>query len=304
MIRSLQLTDVPALLLFLGKVPKNEARARDRLSSRGIELLAAVSILKGCLVSVDKQHSFVCVSGGFIQGLVCLRRGQGPSAWFIERLLLEPAREESCIDLLERVGYAGDKIKAERVFLRLDSSSPAVDVAKQAGFNNYLTELLYRLDDIHQSAPPDPLPALRPKSSSDEHALFRLFSASAPLQVRSAEGMTLQEWGHSRDRDANNELVQENAGEITAWLRLRYEGSSGQFEILAVPEINDLESLVDYALTVLKPRRPVYCLVPEYQQQLKLILEERGFYQAGSYACFSKQLAVRVHEPQLVPLRA
>ncbi|MBM3156675.1 MAG: hypothetical protein FJ004_05260 [Chloroflexi bacterium] len=304
MIRSLQLTDVPALLLFLGKAPRNEARARDRLGAKGIERLAAASILKGCLISADKQHSFVCVSGGFVQGLACLRRGQGPSAWFVERLMLEPEREESCIDLLERVGYAGDKIKAERVFLRVDSSSPAADMAKQAGFNHYLTELLYRLDEVHQSAPPDPLPALRPKTGADEHALFRLFSASAPLQVRSAEGMTLQEWTHSRDRDAHREMVQENTGEISAWLRIRYSGASGQFEIVAAPGSGDLASLADYALTALKTRRPVYCLVPEYQQQLRRILEDRGFYQAGSYSCFSKQLAVRVHEPQLVPLRA
>jgi len=307
MIRSLQLTDVPALLLFLSKAPRNEARARDRLGSKGIELLAAASILKGCLISVDKQHSFVCVNGGFIRGLVCLRRGQGPSAWFIERLLLEPGCEEICLDLLERVGCAGDKIKAERVFLRLDSSSPAVDMAKQAGFNHYLTEMLYRLDEIHQSAPPDPsrpVGMLRPKSSADEHALFRLYSTAAPLQVRSAEGMTLQEWAHSRDKDAHRELVQENAGEISAWLRIRYSGASGQFEIFAAPGSGDLTSLVDYTLTVLKTRRPVYCLVPEYQQQLRRIIEERGFYQAGSYSCLSKQLAVRVHEPRWVPLRA
>jgi hypothetical protein len=177
-------------------------------------------------------------------------------------------------------------------------------MAKQAGFNNYLTELLYRLDEIHQSAPPDPLPVLRPKASADEHALFRLYSASAPLQVRSAEGMTLQEWTHSREKDAHRELVQENVGEVTAWLRIRYGGASGQFEIFAAPESGDLGRLVDYALTVLKTRRPVYCLVPEYQQQLRRVLEERSFYQAGSYSCFSKQLAVRVHEPRWVPLRA
>jgi hypothetical protein len=304
MIRSLQLTDIPALLLFLSKAPRNEARTRDRLSSKGIEPLAAVSILQGCLISVDKQHSFVCVRGGFIQGLLCLRRGQGTSAWFIERLMLEPEQNKSCIDLLERVGYAGDIIKAERVFLRLDSSSPTVDVARQAGFNHYLTEHLYRLDEINKPAPPEPLPVLRSKLSADEHALFRLYSASAPLQVRSAEGMTLQEWSDSRDKEAHRELVQENAGEISAWLRIRYSGASGRFEIFATPTSDDLPSLVDYALTVLKTRRPVYCLVPEYQQQLKRILEERGFYQAGAYACLSKQLAVRVHEPRLVPLRA
>jgi hypothetical protein len=37
---------------------------------------------------------------------------------------------------------------------------------------------------------------------------------------------------------------------------------------------------------------------------LMLILEERGFRQVAEYCCLSKQLMVRVHEPQLVPLSA
>ena len=303
MIRSLQLTDIPALLLFLARAPKNEARTRDRLGSREIELLSAVPLLKGCLISADKQHSFVCAHGGFIQGLLCLRRGQGPTAWFVDRLLLERGREDNCYDLLERVGYAGGEIKAERVFLRLDSSSPAVEMAKQAGFNHYLTELLYRLDEVHQPVP-DSLPELRPKLAVDEHALFRLYSTSTPLPVRSAEGMTLQEWCQSRGKSADRELVREQAGEITAWLRISYSGAVGRFEICAAPGLNDLGELVDYSVTLLKARRPVYCIVPEYQNQLRRILEERGFYQAGTYACLSKQLAVRVSEPRLVPLRA
>lgn len=303
MIRSLQLTDIPALLLFLARAPTNEARTRDRLASREIELLSAVPLLKGCLISADKHHSFVCVHGGFIQALVCLRRGQGPSAWFVERLFLEKGCEDNCYDLLERVGYAGGEIKAERVFLRLDSSSPVVEIAKQAGFNHYLTELLYRLDEVRQSLP-DSLPELRPKLAVDENALFRLYSASTPLPVRSAEGMTLQEWCQSRGKDADRELVQEQAGEITAWLRISHSGAAGRFEIYAAPASNELGKLVDYGVTLLKTRRPVYCLVPEYQNQLRHTLEERGFYQAGAYACLSKQLAVRVSEPRLVPLRA
>jgi hypothetical protein len=46
--------------------------------------------------------------------------------------LLAPGKEKVCVDLLERLGFAGDKLKAERVFLRLDSSSPVADMAKQA----------------------------------------------------------------------------------------------------------------------------------------------------------------------------
>jgi hypothetical protein len=304
MIRSLHLTDIAVLLLFLGKSPVNEARMRDRLTSKEVELLAAAPLLRGCLISDNKQCSFICVHGGFIQALVSLRRCRGPGAWMIERLLLSPGREGDCFDLLERLAFAGDKIKAERLFLRLDSSSPAVDMAKQAGFNHYLTEYLYCLEAGSQRGPLESSLVLRPKSSADEHGLFRLYSAAAPHQVRCAEGMTLQEWSQSRDKDATRELVLEKGGEISAWLRLRLGRTAGRFEIVTELSAEELGQLVNYSLAALKGRHPVYCLVPEFQQQLRLILEEQGFSRVASYSCLSKQLAVRVHEPQLMPLRA
>ncbi len=132
MIRSLHLTDIAVLLLFLGKSPVNEARMRDRLTSKEVELLAAAPLLRGCLISDDKRCSFVCVHQGFIRALVSLRRCRGPGAWMVERLLLSPGREALCFDLLEKLAFAGGKLKAERLFLRLDSSSLAVEMAKQA----------------------------------------------------------------------------------------------------------------------------------------------------------------------------
>jgi len=304
MIRSLRLADVAALLLFLGKSPINEARVRDRLSGKGWELRSVFPLLKGCLVLGDKQRSFVCVHRGLIQGLVCLRSCRGPSAWEVESLLLAPGHEECCLSLLERVGSAGDEVGAGRLFLRIESNSRTVDMARQAGFSQHLTEFLYRLGEEPRVEPPEPPVVLRPKLSADEYGLFRLYSATVPLQVRSVEGMTFEEWHQSRDRVAVRELVFGNGGEITAWLRIRPEGMAGQFDIVTDLGSTDLGRLVDYCLSVLSGRNPVYCLAPEFQQQLMLILEERGFRQVAEYCCLSKQLVVRVHGPQLVPLSA
>jgi hypothetical protein len=304
MIRSLHLTDIAVLLLFLGKSPSNEAKVRDKLSSREFELLAAAPLLRACLISDDSKCSFICVRQGFIQALVSLKMCRGPGAWMVDRLLLPPGREEVCTDLLERAGFAGDKIQAERLFLRLDSSSPAVEMAKQGGFSQYLTEYLYYMEGVRQTEPLQSSLVLRPRSSADEHGLFRLYSGAAPLPVRSAEGMTLQEWSQSRDKDANWELVLEKEGQISAWLRIRLGRTAGRFEIVTEPGAEELEQLVVYSLAVLKGRHPVYCLVPEYQQGLQGILEEKGFSRVASYSCLSKQLAVRVREPQLVPLQA
>jgi hypothetical protein len=116
--------------------------------------------------------------------------------------------------------------------------------------------------------------------------------------------MTLQEWSQSRDKDATRELVLEKGGEISAWLRLRLGRTAGRFEIVTELGADELGQLVNYSLAALKGRHPVYCLVPEFQQQLQRILEEQGFSRVASYSCLSKQLAVRVREPQLMPLRA
>jgi hypothetical protein len=304
MIRSLRVADVATLLLFLGKSPINVARVRDRLSDKGWELGSAVPLLKGCLVSGDKQCSLVYVRHVLIQGLVCLRSCRGPNAWEIERLLLAAGHEECCLDLLERLGSAAEEVGAGRLFLRIESNSHTVDMARQAGFSQHLTEYLYRLGEEPRVEPPEPPVVLRPKLSADEYGLFRLYSATVPLRVRSVEGMTFEEWHQSRDRVAVRELVFENGGEITVLLRIRPEGMAGQFDIVTDLGSTELGRLVDYCLSVLRGRNSIYCLVPEFQQQLRSILEERGFRQVAEYGCLSKQLEVRVREPQLVPLSA
>ena len=304
MIRPLQLTDVAVLLLFLGKSPVNEARTRDRFIYREKQSLSVFTLVKDCLISRNKRHSLVYAHRGSIQGLACLRRCAGPSVWEIEHLLSVPGREECCIDLLERLGLAIDEIVVERVFLRIDSDCYLVDMARQAGFSHYLTESLYRWEGAYQSEPLEVSPGLRPGSSDDEYGMFRLYSAAVPVGVRSVEGMTFQEWCQSRDRTIHGESVLENAGEISAWLRTRTEGAAGQFDIVTTLGATDLGRLVNNSISLLRGKHPIYCLVPEFQQHLRDIIEEQGFRQVAEYACFSKQLAVRVRDPQLVPIQA
>ena len=303
MIRLLRLSDVAALLLFLGKSPIDEAKVRDKFSDKGSELTSAFPLIRSCLASRDEQRSYVCVHHGLIQGLVCLRSCHGPSSWEVERLLLATGHEKCCLGLLERVGIAGNMTTAERLFLRLNSNSPVVQMAKEACFNPYLTEFLYCSKEKQQPEPPEAPLALRPKLIADEHGLFRLYSSAVPIQVRKVEGMTFQEWQQSMDCGTVRELISEDAGEIKAWLRIRHDEMAGQFDIVAESGVS-LEHLVDYGLSILHNKNPIYCLVPEFQQGLRHILEERGFHQVEGFSCFSKQFAVRVHEPKLMPLQA
>ncbi len=300
MIRPLRLADVAALLLFLGKSPVNEARARGRLGNGGWELSAALPALKGCLVASDARVSYVCIERGVIQGLACLRSCCGPHAWEVERLLLSPGHEERGLDLLERLGSADEEIG--RVFLRLLSDSGIIDAARQAGFSEYLTEILYRLDPGRRVAGASP-EAMRPKTRTDDYGLFRLYSALVPLQVRTVEGMTFEEWRRNKDRGSAGEYVLGEGGEPTAWIRIRRDGRVGQFDMLADSGSSDVEMIVDQAQSKLSRSRSVYCLVSEFQTH-QYILEERGFRRVAEFRCLSKDLLARVREPHLMPLSA
>jgi hypothetical protein len=304
MIRSLRLADAALLLLFLGKSPVDEARTRSRLNDRGLELAALVPLIRSCLMAQDARHSYICIRGGFIQAMACLQSCRGHSAWEVERLLLIPGREECGLDLLEKLGSFRDEIEAGRLFLRLRSDSPVVDVARQAGFSQYLTELLYQLGDGSRAAPRESSLSLREKAGDDEYRLFRLYTATVPVQVRTVAGMTYDEWSQSRDRGTVKELILEEGGEVTGWLRLRNNGKTGQFDIIGDLGADEMTELVDYSLSALQGKNPVYCIVPEYQPQLQRMLEEAGLNQVAEFLCMSKELMERVREPQLVPLSA
>jgi hypothetical protein len=201
-------------------------------------------------------------------------------------------------------GSAGDALKAGWIYLRLDSTSQALAMARQAGFSQYLTEHLYRLEEGPRPEPRPSSLVVRAKQAANERAVFRLYSGAVPLAVRRVEGMTFEEWLGKRECGAFRELVVEEKGEIVGWLRLRPDRLSGEFHLMTVREGASLDEMVDLSLSLLGGGKALYYLVAEFQSQLRRALEERGFRQVVEYSCLSRQLVVPVREPQLVPLGA
>jgi len=304
MIRPLRITDIAGLPSFMGRPPVNEARTRDSFVSGSDTAAPIGSMLMSCLVPSSRHRSLVYTRRGQIEGLACLRQLSGHTAWEVERLLLAPGHEEFCVDLMERLGAAGDEVGIERLFLRLDSSSRVVDMARQAGFGQYQTEILHRCDEPRQPATPALSRSLRPRSSADEHRLFRLYSSAVPVQVRAAEGMTFREWKHSRNRRGDAEYVVEQADDLSSWLWIKHRAASGQLALMSKADASELRDLVEYALSVLRGKRPVFCLVPDSEVELMTVLADEGFGRVAEYSCLSKQLALRVREPRWVPLQA
>ena len=301
MIRALRPTDLLTLLLLSRRLAGNEARTSDRL--RGGVAGALSSLFKTWLPLGDKRHSLVVDDDGHLEGMVSARSRRGPGAWEID-LFLPPSDQGSCLDLMEGMSLAGSDLGVDRIFLTLDSTSPLMEVARRAGFAHYDTQYLCRFEQEGQGSPSPSPQALRPRAGSDEYDLFRMYSAAAPPQVRSAEGMTFQEWRQCQNRDAQREMVCEQNGQLVAWLRIRTDGNAGLFEVMYQPEGADPEQLLGQGLLHLGARQPLFCLASEFQGQLRQLLLERGFAESGERYCLVKQLAARVHEPQFVPLKA
>lgn len=304
MIRSLYPTDMVTFPFFSRRALPNQAIARDGLG--GESPLSLQAFLEHWFPLRGRRHTWVSASRGRILGLISVRGCSGPSAWRIDCLQLIPG--EDCLTLLDRVSSAAVAEGVKRVFLRLHSDSPLLDEARRAGFSTYGLDFLYRHQgDVRRGAVTFPHPySIGPRSSSDDHALFELYSAVVPVSVRTAEGMTLSEWQESRDRSSwleqHREFVLHKQGRLVGWLRTAAARGTGCFEIICLPsEGEGLEWLVNYGLALLGGRSPLFCVASAYQVELIERLRRLQFEEVAHYTALVKETALRVKEPYLAP---
>ena len=311
MIRSVRLIDFMALVSFSRKTFLNQAKSRYDFGRRGGRASSIAAFVDQWLSLDERRQTWICIQEGRIQGLVSAKTRAGPTAWEIERLLLAEngKSKEICFDLLSYLSAVGGEVGVEKVFLRLPTASPFLGVAKQVGFSHYLGEILYRWDgqsniDRHMQFS---LP-LRPKSKRDEMGLFQLYNAAVPACVRSVEAMTLREWRECRERGwhggRSTEFVLEKEDKVLGWLGVFAKGRVGHFDILIHPQEEDaLGDMVEVALSHLRGKSIVYCLVPEFAGRLRQFLEEYGLKEEEEYSALVKQLTARVRQPHLVLAR-
>jgi len=134
-------------------------------------------------------------------GAVALAAGtcrSGPQSWEVTHLLLDLDDGPDVVELLDKVAEEAAHCGAERLFLRLRPDDPLVYECRHAGFVPCLSETLYRGRGIRDgdSACDD----VREKLAGEDYALFRLYNAATPTEVRSLYGMTFDQWRASRER--------------------------------------------------------------------------------------------------------
>jgi len=214
-----------------------------------------------------------------------------------------PGQEGVCTVLLEELARGLGQAGAERVFLRLDAQSRLLGAARSAGFFPYLRERLWRLERPSLAEESPPLP-MRLRTAADMQPLFQLYNASVPATVRRHEALTLREWVALQERGCQH-LVLQRDDRLVAWLRLTQKDGAGCFALLASRgEDAALENLLATALRHLRDRRPIFCLVPEYERGLAARLEELGFQPAAEYAVLANRLVRPVEGAEPVPTAA
>lgn len=307
-VRALYPTDLLALTQFSGRARPNEAVTRESLwhpESRNLppsELLGEWFTIRG------RRYSLVAGDWGHIEGFISARRRRGRGAWEVERLLLAEGSQEVPLSLLERLSAMGVRRRVKRLFLRLSAGSPLVEAAVRAGFSPYLTEFLYHRQATHGEAPmPSAFPSpFREAQRGDDYGLFRLYCATYPVDRRSQEGPTLQDWQEARERPFSQELVWEGEGEgeggLRAWLGLASGRESHYFELMVHPEQEgSIDEMVDCALSLAGGRGEALSLAPICRTRLRRALAEKGFEERRELLTLVKHLAVRIRLPAWSP---
>lgn len=312
MIRALRPTDLPAFLTFRRRAPDNDALVGPafRAGRLGINELIGRS-----LALQPGRETWVQIEHGQIFGVVSVHARFGTDVWDVDRLMIAQSvdAERACARLLDHICEAAVEEGVQKIFLRLDAASSWMQAARQAGFVHYTSEQVYVLPQLQPVTRPT-VPGLRPRRPADHQALFQLYSASVPIQVRQIEALTLQEWrwtdnwglvstalrrGLTRRR---RDLVVQNGDGIEAWLQIELHNRT--LRLLTDPrEAVDATLLLTRGLAELPPGRPVVFPVREHQGAVAGPLEELGFHPGESQALLARTLTVRIPERRLVPAR-
>lgn len=309
MIRTIRPTDLVALVTFETKAFPNQAKTRDRLEQEPTRPLAVGAILEQW-ITLDNRQTLVVAEGLTIRGLVSARHRAGRSALEVDWLVpgQEEDSDELSSDLLTQLSETGGQAGARRIFLRMPKASPLLGAAHRAGFLVYGAETLFRRDASPSVDSPPEIEGLRPREKGDDVGIFRLYHAAVPQSVRTAEGMTFEEWDAARDAGVGQqrEYVYLQEDHLWAWLQVTRRSGCGQFRLLVHPRHEEaLRPLLHYALSSFGKHEALLALIPDFQSRLQFLLTEGwGFEEVAQYNTLVRHLTVRVPEAQLIPAQA
>ena len=236
-----------------------------------------------------------------LTGLVSVRQRSAPASWEVSGLATTSRGADRLAELMDKAAESVAAAGAQRLFLRLRRDDPILDPPFTGGFFPCFSEVLFE-------RPPGPFGGrrpsskdsrMRPREPADDHDLFRLYNLTTPAEVRKDAAMTFDQWKASREPGygACDELVLETREGVKGLLRTMRTPRTGQLEVAINPDQAPLlENIVDCALDRLGEKRPLFCLVPEYDTSLGNIMTERGFHAISQHVVLVRTLAIKAEE--------
>lgn len=271
--------------------------------------------------------------GPRLAGLASARIRSGHRAWEIDRLFLACDSEDLstngdpfpsapigrgdesqhinsnpnlvALELMEQIARETGPLKAERIFLRLPTKSRVFTLARQAGFFPYYEETLLESAGAlepqqHPATPPE---NWQESSPEDNFSLFQLYCAATPQPVRTAVGMTFDQWRDAQEPPGHRQTwISKCDGRVVARLGLSWRGPMMGGEVMADPGSPEMwAAMVEWALNQGGTQR---WLVPEYQEMVGSLLLRRQFRMVSSYSVMIKTVAAPVARPGMVTVEA
>ena len=304
--RAVRPTDLVALVSFDGRVYPNEAKTRSRMGKTDAAPHPLERALEQWFSFATGCHTWISIKGATLRGLVSARRRGAKTAWELDCLINAAEDDGSvCLGLLDQAVKDAARSGVEKVFLRLSVQSAVLPLARKLGFCAYQHETL--LSAAEPRVLPHDLDALsgfRKAIRSDDFALFELYDACVPANVRESEAANFREWKAAQDHSwlvgHASQQVAEREGRIIAWLRSAVDGDDGHFDLLVHPADPQTDALLDAALGQIAAGR-VLTLVPNSSSSLIEALLRRGFERGPEFASLVVRTAVTVKAPQLAP---
>ena len=336
-VQAFRITDALRCTLLNAPGKPNLACPRPALNGDRFPLYGA-RLWRNAVLQPRDRLALARWQGTRLTGLVSARTRSGPRAWEVDGLYLPAAGSPAiagkgtqgddggnhkldqvnadALALLEDLFQAVGERAAERIFLRLPTDSPTIELARRSGFIVVCNETLVEgpgplhLNGANGVAPDDlTTGGLRPRLPSDSYGVFQLYCASVPSRVRQAMGLTFDQWQDGREAPARGvtptrqqEWVAEESGRIVGWVRLAGRGKSVGAEVMAHPDHPDLLfRLVDFA-SCRCPR--LRWLAPDYQSPVRDRLVGRGGRQVAEYTMMVKMVAVPALQYGMAPVEA
>lgn len=294
MIRRLLPFDIARYALLGSHGSGNRVRTLKSLS-REAGNGVSVAQVPGLTLSLQNKGATALAStdGGGIAGIVAARARSGSRTWEVSHLFLAKDDDANHVNLLATLSQSVARRGGERIFARLLSDDPLVDLAMRCGFSPSGHELLYQ--GRRKPAPPPPV-AVRKKTAADDHGVFRLYGACTPQEARLTSGMTFGQWSASKERTTgrSQEYVLERDGEVRGWLKTIRRFGDGMMLVMVHPKEEPAAALIDYGLERLRAHARIFCLVQDHQTLVQNAMWQRGFEVESEYVTLVRSMVTPV----------